>query len=200
MTGWQCAARPFSLPLAGRVVCAPAQSGWGIERPGSPPDCCAASSPVKGEEKGSSCRAAKKIPKTYPHPCAQWYFARALSMRGPVRVPSHRGRGRRPGSCLVSAGQEAFDSFARPFERRGRNCVIAVTPGDTAWTEVPSKASGATPMSHVVADAPCCGAPTSRITPGRKVAVGFGALARICARNGFAGRFDVGRMSLCERL
>ena len=85
-----------------------------------------------------------------------------------------------------------------------------MTPGDTAWTGVPSKASGAAPMSHVVADAPCCGgalrrlpgprvkdwkpktaatgaarrtklvsdasfgAPTSRITPGRKAAEGFG--------------------------
>ena len=65
-------------------------------------------------------------------------------------------------------GQEAFDSFARPLETEGRNCEIAVTPGDTAWTEVPSKASGAAPMSHGVADAPCCGGVLRRL-PGPRV-------------------------------
>ncbi len=38
---------------------------------------------------------------------------------------------------LVSAGQEAFDSFARPFERRFRRCETAVKPGDRAWTLCP---------------------------------------------------------------
>ena len=41
-----------------------------------------------------------------------------------------------------SAGQEAFDSFARPLETGVCNCEFAVKPGDTAWTV--SKASGAT--------------------------------------------------------
>ncbi len=41
-----------------------------------------------------------------------------------------------------SAGQEALDSFARSLETGFRNCEIAVKPGDTAWTGVPSKANG----------------------------------------------------------
>ena len=52
----------FSLPRAGRVVCAPAQSGWGIEpgmlaaatiaaAPGfTPSGCCAATSPSRGRK------------------------------------------------------------------------------------------------------------------------------------------------------
>ncbi len=40
---------------------------------------------------------------------------------------------------MVSAGQEAFDSFARSLETGFRNCEIAVKPDDTAWTDVPSK-------------------------------------------------------------
>jgi hypothetical protein len=70
-----------------------------------------------------------------------------------------------PASWAVpgSTGQEAFDSFARPLETAVRNCEIAVKPGDTAWTGVPSKASGAAPMSHGVADASCCGGALRRL-------------------------------------
>ena len=65
-------------------------------------------------------------------------------MRGPVRVPDTPGTG--PASWVVpgSMGQEAFDSFARPLETGFRHCETAVKPGDTAWTGVPSKASGQT--------------------------------------------------------
>ena len=51
---------------------------------------------------------------------------------------------------LVSAGQEAFDSFARPRESGFRRCETAVKPGDTTWTGVPSKANGETPDHKVV--------------------------------------------------
>ena len=70
-------------------------------------------------------------------------FALALSMRGPVCTPNHRGQGRRPGPCPVGMGQEAFDSFARPLETGVCNCELAVMPGGPAWTGVPSDGSGA---------------------------------------------------------
>ena len=78
-------------------------------------------------------------------------------MRGPVRVPSCPGTG--PASWVVpgSMGQEAFDSFARPLETGVRRCETAVKPGDTAWTGVPSKASGETADNSVkrVRVSPC---------------------------------------------
>ncbi len=104
---------------------------------------------------------------------------------------------------LVSAGQEALDSFARSLETGFRNCEIAVKPGDTTWTGVPFKASAETPDHKVVRrsirapgqrakdgelEPPQRGAarrtllirkrlsaPRPLIAPGRKAAEGFGA-------------------------
>ena len=46
----------LSLPLAGRVVCAKSAKRVGDRVVGlTPSGCCAATSPVKGEERGSSC-------------------------------------------------------------------------------------------------------------------------------------------------
>ena len=58
-----------------------------------------------------------------------------------------------------SMGQEAFDSLARPLETGVRNCELAVKPDDTAWTGVPSKASGETANNSVkrVRVSPCAG-------------------------------------------
>jgi len=123
-------------------------------------------------------------------------------MRGPVRVPNHRGQGRRPGSCLVSAGQEVFDSFARPFERRFRRCETAVKPGDRQGRFDQCQRCGAAPATvpcgavsfagpesegmrpktaatgrrkaHFINSEASFGAPTSLKSPGRKAAEGFG--------------------------
>ena len=69
-----------------------------------------------------------------------------VDQRGPVCTPSYPGTG--PASPLGlwwsrvgHAGQEAFDSFARPLETGSRNCEFAVTHGGPAWT--PSDGSGA---------------------------------------------------------
>lgn len=66
-------------------------------------------------------------------------------MRGPVCTPSHRGRGRRPGPCPVGMGQEALDSRARPFERRGCNCEFALRSGGSAQGPLLSLGSTASP-------------------------------------------------------
>ena len=112
-----------------------------------------------------------------------------------------------PASWVVpgSMGQEAFDSFARPLKTGFRHCETAVKPGDTAWTGVPSKASGQTADHSVFVicralgprarewepEPPQRGAarrtyssferafrrPDLSIAPGRKAAEGFGVVA-----------------------
>ena len=86
-------------------------------------------------------KSPKLIPASHPHgnlpvPCR---------MRGPVCTPSHRGQGRRPGSRAGHAGQEAFDSFARPFERRVRHCEIGRKARHSSQDGRSAPGSGASP-------------------------------------------------------